>query len=69
MQYDGEELHIYELMTIDRYKSRRVTVNFPDALYEKIALAADKETRTVSQQIVHLCGEAFETREKAGEGK
>lgn len=57
-------IYTHELMTIDRYKSRRVTVNFPDALYEKIALAAEKETRTVSQQIVHLCGEAFETREK-----
>jgi hypothetical protein len=60
---------MHEIMTIDRYKSRRVTVNFPEALYERIALAAERETRTVSQQIVHLCNEAFETREKEAEGK
>jgi hypothetical protein len=57
------------LMTIDRYKSRRVTVNMPEDLYQRIVETAAKETRTVSQQIVHLCIEAFLQRDKESEGK
>ncbi|MBD2248136.1 hypothetical protein [Nostoc sp. FACHB-888] len=56
-------------MTSDRYKGKRQTITFPEELFERITKASENETRTFSQQVVHLCIEAFRHRDEQADGK
>lgn len=54
----------------DKYKGRKISITFPDQLFERISQAADTEVRSFSQQVVFLCMEAFKARdEQAVPGK
>jgi hypothetical protein len=48
----------------DKYKGRKISITFPDQLFERISEAADTEVRSFSQQVVFLCMEAFKTRDE-----
>ncbi len=37
--------------------------NFPDATYEKLKAQAKRDHRSVSQEVIHLLGEAVEARQ------
>ncbi|HIK08050.1 MAG TPA: hypothetical protein IGS40_25750 [Trichormus sp. M33_DOE_039] len=45
-----------------KYRGKRSNVTFPPAVYDAIAKLAETETRTVSQMVVVLCGEALKER-------
>lgn len=48
----------------DKDKGVRNTITFPVELYEKIRILAEKEHRSISQQVLKLCeqGIAYEER-------
>lgn len=48
----------------DKYKGRKISITFPDQLFERISQAADTEVRSFSQQVVFLCMEAFKARDE-----
>lgn len=47
----------------DKYKGRKISITFPDELFERISQVADTEVRSFSQQVVFLCMEAFKARD------
>lgn len=47
-----------------KYKGRKISITFPDQLFERISQAADTEVRSFSQQVVFLCIEAFKARDE-----
>lgn len=43
---------------------RKISITFPDELYDRISQTADTEVRSFSQQVVFLCMEAFKARDE-----
>jgi hypothetical protein len=48
----------------DKYRGRKISITFPEELFERISQTADAEVRSFSQQVVFLCMEAFKTRDE-----
>lgn len=48
---------------------RKISITFPDELFERISQTADTEVRSFSQQVVFLCMEAFKARDEQDTSK
>lgn len=42
---------------------RKISITFPDELFDRIGATAEAEVRSFSQQVVFLCMEAFKARD------
>ena len=50
---------------VEKDKGVRNTITFPTDLYEKLKLLAEKEHRSISQQVIKLCEQGIAEAEKA----
>ena len=48
----------------DKDKGVRNTITFPVELYEKIRILAEKEHRSISQQVLKLCEQGIAAEER-----
>jgi hypothetical protein len=47
---------------VDRYKGRKISIVFPQEIYDVIEKLAESDRRTLSGMVVKLCEEALDTR-------
>ncbi|NMG11238.1 hypothetical protein [Brasilonema sp. UFV-L1] len=49
-------------MTVDKYRGKKISVVFPQELFEVIEKLATDESRSNSMMVVQLCKEALKQR-------
>jgi metal-responsive CopG/Arc/MetJ family transcriptional regulator len=49
-------------MTVDKYKGKKLSVVFPQEVFQEIEELSEAETRSMSQMVVQLVKEALSSR-------